>query len=61
MPPVKPDPQPKSSHGIAGLTARAIDQAREMLPSVDSINSVLIQPVHFASNGYSWVAKRLTN
>jgi hypothetical protein len=61
MPPVKPDPQPKPSHGIVGLTARAIDQARQMLPSADSIKSVLIQPVHFASDGYSWVAKRLTN
>lgn len=61
MPPVKADAQPKPSHGIVGFTARAIDQARNMLPSVDSVKTVLIQPVHFASDGYSWVAKRLTN
>jgi hypothetical protein len=61
MAPVAPDPQPKPSHGIVGLTARAIAQAREMLPSADSIKSVLIKPVHFASTGYSWVATRLTN
>jgi hypothetical protein len=60
-PPVMSDPQPQPSHGIAGFTSRAIEQARQMLPSRDSIKNVLVKPVHFVSDGYSWVAKRMTN
>lgn len=47
--------QATTSPAQVSLTTRAIEQARAMLPSTDGVKTLATKPVHFVSDGYSWV------
>ncbi|HEY0120471.1 MAG TPA: hypothetical protein VGC14_01715 [Rhizobium sp.] len=51
--------KPQPSRGIVGFAAKAVAQAREMLPSRHGVKRVLSTPVHFVSDSYSWMARRI--
>ncbi|MBW9114937.1 hypothetical protein JNB88_14955 [Rhizobium cauense] len=53
-------PVPTETQGaLAAFADRIASQVRAHLPSGRGMKSVLASPVHFASDSYSWVAKRL--
>lgn len=56
--PAAEQPQPT---GIRAYTMRVAERVRAGLPTGEGIKATLAKPVHFVSNGYSWVAQRLTN
>lgn len=57
--PTPPEPEPEKAEKATpeqlGLTAKAIERARSMLPSTDGVKTLAAKPVRFVSDGYSWV------
>lgn len=55
-----PTPAPTETQGrLTAFADRIAGQVRARLPSGRDMKSALASPVHFASDSYSWVAKRL--
>jgi hypothetical protein len=44
-----------------GLTARALALVKSAIPTKKGIKSTLIIPVHFVTDTYSWVARKVTD
>ena len=40
------------------LAHRAMERVKSVLPSSQGMRSIITTPVHFVSDGYSWVAKK---
>lgn len=40
------------------LASRAMQRVKDVLPSSQGMRSIITTPVHFVSDGYSWVAKK---
>ena len=41
-----------------GLAARALTRVKSVLPTMAGVKTLVEKPVHFAADGYSWVARR---
>lgn len=40
------------------LASRAMERVKSVLPTSQGMRSIITTPVHFVSDGYSWVAKK---
>lgn len=40
------------------LASRAMERVKRVLPTSQGMRSIITTPVHFVSDGYSWVAKK---
>jgi len=60
-PPSQPAVQPTEETGIRAYAVRVAERVRAGIPTGNDIKQTLVKPVHFVSNGYSWVAQRLTH
>ena len=56
--PAVEQPQPT---GLRAYAVRVAERVRAGLPTGDDIKQTLVKPLHFVSNGYSWVAQRFSN
>ena len=41
-----------------GMASRVLTQIKDVLPAAASIKSLIVKPVHFVTDSYSWVAQR---
>jgi hypothetical protein len=62
---IVPAPQTASSETPAAveaehrtLASRAMERVKSVLPTSQGMRSIITTPVHFVSDGYSWVAKK---
>ena len=53
------DPQDAEVAPETGLAARVLQRFKDALPETETLKSLVKEPVHVVSDGYSWVAKRL--
>jgi len=58
---VVPVPPMAKKEDKPGLTARAIAIVKYAIPTKNGIKSTLGIPVHFVTDTYSWVAKKVTD
>jgi hypothetical protein len=63
VPSTVPKPEPQSPEETRAeeqsLGRKAIERAKALLPSAESVHRVVTKPVRIAEDGYSWVIKRL--
>lgn len=59
--PSAPAVQSAPETGFRAYAAHVAERVRSGLPTGQGIRETLAGPVHFVSNGYSWVAQRLTH
>jgi hypothetical protein len=59
--PAAPPVQSAPETGFRAYAAHVAERVRAGLPTGQGIKETLVKPVHFVSNGYSWVAQRLTH
>ena len=55
-----PPTPPASTEAHPGLTARAIALVQHALPSKTSVKSTIAKPMHFVTDSYSWVARKIS-
>lgn len=41
-----------------GIAGRVLAQIKDVLPAAASVKALIVKPVHFVTDGYSWVAQR---
>jgi hypothetical protein len=59
---VAPMPQPPADEGRErGITARAVELVKDVLPSKKGLKDTVTYPVHVVTDTYSWVARKITN
>jgi hypothetical protein len=58
---VVPVPPMAKKEDKPGLTARAIAIVRYAIPTKKGIKSTLVIPVHFVTDTYSWVARKVVD
>lgn len=57
-----PVPQPpQDEESKRGIAARAVQLAKDVLPSKQGLKDTVIYPVHVVTDTYSWVARKITN
>ena len=56
-----PVPPPVAQENIQGMASRAIALFKNALPAKHSIELTLEKPLHFATDTYSWVARKITD
>lgn len=56
-----PTPPVKTQDPHTGITARAIALVEYALPSRKALKSTISKPVHFVTDTYSWVARKITD
>lgn len=59
--PAVPVPPVANKEDKPGLAARAIALVKHAIPSRSGITSTLTMPVHFVTDTYSWVARKVTD
>ncbi|OLP60086.1 hypothetical protein BJF93_10970 [Xaviernesmea oryzae] len=56
---IEPAPAPPEGSGLMAIPTRAYDFIRNRLPGREQVRDVLTAPVHYVSDSYSWVARRI--
>lgn len=57
-----PVPQPpQDEERERGITARAVELVKDVLPSKKGLTDTVVYPVHVVTDTYSWVARKITN
>jgi hypothetical protein len=54
-------PVPPKAEEHPGITARAIKLFEYAIPSKTALKSTITKPVHFVTDTYSWVARKVTD
>ena len=52
---------PENEDRRRGITARAIELVRDVLPSAKGLKDTVAYPVHVVNDTYSWVARKISN
>ena len=59
---VAPVPRPPQDEDTRrGLTARAVELVKGVLPTRQGLKDTVTYPVHVVTDTYSWVARKITN
>ena len=60
---IAPVAKPVSAHADdrAGITSRAIALMKNAIPSKQTLKDTVTTPVHFVTDTYSWVARKITD
>lgn len=60
---IAPIPQPVDAkvEEKAGITSRAIAIMKEAIPTKQGLKDTVNAPVHFVTDSYSWVARKITD
>lgn len=56
-----PAPLDQNAENRAGITSRAIALVKEALPTRQALKQTVTTPVHFVTDTYSWVARKITD
>ena len=56
-----PKPMDQKAENQAGITSRAIALVRQAIPTRQDLKYTVTTPVHFVTDTYSWVARKITN
>ena len=59
--PVIPEPPVKVETEKAGITSRAISLFKYAIPTKQALKDTVEKPVHFVSDSYSWVARKIVD
>ena len=52
---------PQTNEQQRGITARAIQLMKDVIPSKKGVTDTVIYPVHVVTDTYSWVARKIAN
>src|SRR5262249_4270097 len=59
---IAPAPQPpQEEEQKQGVTSRAIQLVKDVLPTRQGLTDTVTYPVHVVTDTYSWVARKITN
>jgi hypothetical protein len=56
-----PKPMDEKAENRAGITSRAIALVKDAIPTRQGLKETVTTPVHFVTDTYSWVSRKITD